>query len=922
MLPALYILVLSAAAFAIVPPRDGGELPDGFKAAKEKNPRAFMPGRGWIVRSRAVMDNRRIALSTGGSSQASLSGTMRIPVIGALYSDFSGQPQSLAELQTELFDGPWPTGTMTEYYLETSAGLFLLTGDVLDWISLVNGEDYYTGYYGQGIVPGLSKTDEMIQESVSGADASVDFGLYDNDGPDGVPNSGDDDGYVDVLIIVHATIGAECNNSYHMWSHSWQYSLWDGEPGGPLETDDPSASGGVILVDDYIVVPSVSCDGGLIEIGVFCHELGHALGLPDLYDGYGSYGIGYWGLMGTGNWNTPEKPAHLCGWSKDQLGWVTVVDIDWIPQQIELQPINQSAEVLRLVTPTKRFRLMIPPSSSTGRALVCGYDENDAGGRRWPGGAGYGNMWNETMSRTFRFNGAGSVILGYDIATDLESDYDFAYVLLENSTRSDIDTLASYTGRNQLAPQTLDISPYLQDEGFAYDYTITFALASDFNYSDEDGWYDSDPASALVVDNISILGGGEDYSTDFEEDVGGWLDTSPPAEYFLIENRTRSGFDVNLPGEGLLIWHAENSTANSELGNSGGSTNTQARGVVLEEADGNYDLLSPSGNPGDSGDPFPGASGNRAFTNFTVPSSLDNAGNPTPVAIMNIGGGSGLFKAGMPAPQIASVDPSLIDKTAGDIFLLDVSGSGFLDGGECFLSKGDQLAEADSVIWLGEERITAGFRVGKLYSGEWDVTVVSGDGQQALLESGLTILSTIVEADVEVGLSYIKPVWLVSPVENLAGSILYRSESGGDFEQLGDTLRSETGGFEYRDESVVPGLLYRYRVKVIHESTEEEYEFSGEYSIEERGFNVISCYPNPFSESTRIVFFTPDRRSVDIRLYDVSGRLVDDLGAVSYGRGTHEVLWAPDPSAVSSGVYFCTISTGSIFSSRKIVLIR
>ena len=38
----------------------------------------------------------------------------------------------------------------------------------------------------------------------------IDWGLYDNDGPDGMPNSGDDDGFVDVLSVLHPQRGGEC----------------------------------------------------------------------------------------------------------------------------------------------------------------------------------------------------------------------------------------------------------------------------------------------------------------------------------------------------------------------------------------------------------------------------------------------------------------------------------------------------------------------------------------------------------------------------------------------------------------------------------------------------------------------------------------------------------------------------------------
>jgi M6 family metalloprotease-like protein len=1018
LLPVFYVMLVGASASAIVSPRGGGDLPEGFRIAKGKDQRAFLPQRGWIGKADQVRVASLAALSTGAPSSAGLTGTMRIPVIGGLYTNYVGQPlQNLPLLQVELFDGPWTTGTMREYFLEASRNLFNVTGDVYGWVELANDESYYVSPPSGGTTVGFSKTDEFIEEAVAGVDGEVDFGLYDNDGPDGIPNSGDDDGYVDVLVLVHPALGAECaGNTNHMWSHSYLYSLWDGMPGGPLETNDPSVNGGMIVVDDYIIAPTVSCDGGLIEIGVFCHELGHSIGLPDLYDEYGSYGIGYWGLMGTGNWNTPESPAHPCGWSKEQLGWVDVIDIGWDPVQYDLAPVIESGEVIRLSTPLRRFRRIVPPEATEGWSLVCGYDMDEAEHREWPGDEGYGNYWNESMSRTFSYNGSGPVTLEYDIQTHLEDYYDHAYVILSTPDGSVSERLFSYTGTIPLDPESIDLSSYLLDPRFEDGYTISFTMITDYNFSDEDGNFNSRLMRALLVDNVRVTGGGEDYFTDFEQDMGGWHNTSPPADYFIVENRTRTGFDAHLPGEGLLIWHAEPSIAHSYMANSGGASNMQTRGVVLKEADGNYDLIRWI-NEGDDSDPWPGTSSNHNFTSSTAPSSIDNNGNPTPVSVTGINGGSGLFKAGMPAPTVTSITPSVVDKIGADTLFFDIRGTGILYGADCSLSRSGQTVDADSVEWLGESRIIAGFEANGLFAGEWDVTVKSGDGQQGTLAAALTVNSAILSADVETGLEYIKPtwsaslsghligsliyrseaggafaqqgdtlrsasgdfeyldenvipgtayrysirvvyeldhedfifpgeyttivhdfqviaedvetglyylqpVWLVSPVDRLIGSLLYRSEDGGSLTQLGDTLRSETGSFEYLDDRVLPGVEYRYSAKVIYAYTEDEFPFSGVYYIDDHDFQVIGQNPNPFSESTKITFFTPDSRTVTIRFYDAGGRLVDSLGSLQYDRGEHEVSWQPQPGKIASGVYFCTVTTVSGTVTIKVVLIR
>jgi len=78
----------------------------------------------------------------------------------------------------------------------------------------------------------------------------------------------------------------------------------------------------------YLTTPSVTES----TIGVFTHEYGHALGLPDLYDTDGSSsGIGRWGLMGSGTWNyvstLGDTPALMSAWSKYFLGWVTPTQV-------------------------------------------------------------------------------------------------------------------------------------------------------------------------------------------------------------------------------------------------------------------------------------------------------------------------------------------------------------------------------------------------------------------------------------------------------------------------------------------------------------------------------------------------------------------------------------------------------------------
>ncbi len=99
-------------------------------------------------------------------------------------------------------------------------------------------------------------------------------------------------------------------------------------------------------------------------------------------------------------------------------------------------------------------------------------------------------------------------------------------------------------------------------------------------------------------------------------------------EYWLVTNRQKLGFDDYLPGAGLLIWHIDTTVSNNRDQNH--------RMVDLEQADGLYELNAVPGNPGDTGDPWPGSTNSRNFTNSTVPNSLTYDGRDVFVRVVNI----------------------------------------------------------------------------------------------------------------------------------------------------------------------------------------------------------------------------------------------------------------------------------------------
>lgn len=276
--------------------------------------------------------NRNQALTRseyGGVGILSVVGTKQFPVVLMAFSDVASTYDS-GDFNQMLFEGPWDPGTAHDYYNDVSYGKVDVKGQVYGQYTADHTASYYANNE-HGIGNDYERSAGLlVYEACKKSDPSVDFSLYDNDG----------DGYVDVFTVVHVGQGAEeTGDKGDIWSHEFSLSGW-GYYGGPgeYETDDPDPNnpGSNIKIDVYTMNPelsdySVLGEGGISNIGVFCHEWGHGFGLPDLYviegDYAGAPGLGDFCLMASGSWGAVDEtwgssPVHLCAWCKHFLGWL------------------------------------------------------------------------------------------------------------------------------------------------------------------------------------------------------------------------------------------------------------------------------------------------------------------------------------------------------------------------------------------------------------------------------------------------------------------------------------------------------------------------------------------------------------------------------------------------------------------------
>ena len=208
--------------------------------ARNREPRGFdfSPDGVWRVRSRQVRERREAVMARGdytslnaalrgaanlAQASAGLSptcpatgpmvvcGVLRVPVLLVRFKNTTASLATPPAYYDALL-GATPTlgrpYTLRTFYQEMSNGLFSIQGQVIGWVTLDSNDTYYEGPLNNGLDQ-TGHVARLIQEAVTKND-TLDFGQFDNDGPDGVPNTSDDDGFVDLVQLVHPEQDGAC----------------------------------------------------------------------------------------------------------------------------------------------------------------------------------------------------------------------------------------------------------------------------------------------------------------------------------------------------------------------------------------------------------------------------------------------------------------------------------------------------------------------------------------------------------------------------------------------------------------------------------------------------------------------------------------------------------------------------------------
>ncbi|WP_308369155.1 MULTISPECIES: immune inhibitor A domain-containing protein [unclassified Streptomyces] len=458
--------------------------------------------------------------------------------------------------------------SLKTYYEKTSSGRYSVEGDVADWVKIPYNEARYgSNYCGQTncsnvwdtVKDGVTawaegqkkagKTDAQITAQLAQYDQ---WDRYDFDG-DG--NFNEPDGYIDHFQIVHAgedeSAGGGVQGHDALWAHRWYAYGTNAGKTGP----EGNKAGGTqigtsgIWVGDYTMQPE---NGGL---GVFAHEYGHDLGLPDLYDtsGGGENSVGFWSLMSAGSWlgsgkdSIGDLPGDMTAWDKLQLGWLNYDTAKAATKS------THKLGVSAYNTKNKQALVVELPKKQVKTDVVAPAE----GSSQW--WSNMGDDLKNTLTRSVDLTGKSSAALSLKGWWDIEADYDFLYTEVSTDGGANWTALAGTADGAAIpvdaagSPSLTGVSGAWKSLKFPLDAYAGKKIDLRFRYQTDGGA----GGKGFTADAVTLTADGATLFTDGAENGdNGWTGkgfsrigagfTKEYAQYYLAENRRYVGSDTTL----------------------------------------------------------------------------------------------------------------------------------------------------------------------------------------------------------------------------------------------------------------------------------------------------------------------------------------------------------------------------------------
>ncbi|MFH8340302.1 immune inhibitor A domain-containing protein [Streptomyces sp. AM6-12] len=496
------------------------------------------------------------------------------------------------------------TESLKKYYEKQSSGRYSVDGEVSDWVKVPYNEARY-GNNACGsknctsvwnvVSDGLNAW--VAQQKAAGkseADIKKDLAKYDQWDRydyDGDGDFNEPDGYIDHFQLVHAgedeSAGGGAQGTDAIWAHRWYAFGTDTGAAGPADNKLGGAQIGDtgIWVGDYTIQPE---NGGL---GVFAHEYGHDLGLPDEYDtDGGDNSTGFWTLMSSGSWLGTGKeaigdlPGDMNAWDKLQLGWL---NYDTAKAGTKS---SHKLGVAEYNTRNKQALVVNLPD----KAVTTTITEPAQGATQWWSGSG--NDLKNTLTRSVDLTGKSSATLSLDGWWAIENNYDFLYT--EVSTDGGANwTALDGTADGQPIPRDGGGKPVLtgfsetnKKLSYSLDAYAGQKIQLRFRYLTDGGVAEN----GFTADEITVTADGTPVFSDNAESAdNAWTSSGfsrigasfikDYKQYYIAENRQYVSYDTTLktgpynfgsaarPGwvehypyqNGLLIWKWDLSQADN-----------------------------------------------------------------------------------------------------------------------------------------------------------------------------------------------------------------------------------------------------------------------------------------------------------------------------------------------------------------------